>query len=85
VELVSDSEYVVKGFTEYLPKWRKRGWRNSGGGSVANRALWEQLIVAVARHRNVCFKWTKGHDGTEGNEHAHRLASQARRVAEGLD
>jgi ribonuclease HI len=85
VELVSDSEYVVNGFTEYLPKWRERGWRTSGGGSVANLTLWEQLIVAVERHRSVRFKWTKGHDGTEGNEHAHRLASEARRAAEELD
>ena len=64
---------------------RERGWRNSGGGAVANHALWEELIGAVKRHRSVRFEWTKGHDGTEGNEHAHRLASQARRVAEGVD
>jgi len=85
VELLSDSEYVVKNFNEYLPRWRERGWRNSGGGAVANHALWEELIGAVKRHRSVRFEWTKGHDGTEGNEHAHRLASQARRVAEGVD
>lgn len=85
VELLSDSEYVVNGYNEYLPRWRERGWRNSGGGAVANHALWEELIGAVKRHRNVRFEWTKGHDGTEGNEHAHRLASQARRVAEGVD
>ncbi len=85
VELLSDSEYVVKNFNEYLPRWRERGWRNSGGGAVANHALWEELIGAVKRHRSVRFEWTKGHDGTEGKEHAHRLASQARRVAEGVD
>jgi ribonuclease HI len=85
VELLSDSEYVVKNFNEYLPRWRAHGWRNSGGGAVANHALWEELIGAVKRHRSVRFEWTKGHDGTEGNEHAHRLASQARRVAEGVD
>src|SRR4051812_22395291 len=52
VELVSDSEYVVNGYTEYLPKWRERGWRTSGGGPLANLTLWEQLIVAVERHRS---------------------------------
>lgn len=65
VELLSDSEYVVKNFNEYLPRWRERGWRNSGGGAVANHALWEELIGAVKRHRSVRFEWTKGHDGTE--------------------
>ena len=85
VELLSDSKYVVDGYNTYLPKWRERGWPDSGVGSVVNRALWKQLIVAAKRHRDVHFKWTKAHDGTEGNEHAHRLASQARRVAEGLE
>jgi ribonuclease HI len=85
VELLSDSKYVVDGYNRYLPKWRERGWPDSGVGSVVNRVLWKQLIVAAKRHRDVRFTWTKGHDGTEGNEHAHRLATQARRVAEGLE
>jgi ribonuclease HI len=85
VELLSDSKYVVDGYNSHLPKWRERGWPDSGVGSVVNRDLWKQLIVAAKRHRDVRFTWTKGHDGTEGNEHAHRLATQARRVAEGLE
>ena len=85
VELLSDSKYVVDGYNTYLPKWRERGWPDSSVGSVVNRALWKQLIVAAKRHRDVRFRWTKGHDGTEGNEHAHRLATQARKVAEGVE
>lgn len=67
VVLYSDSAYVVKGFTEYVPKWRSRGWRRSRG-PVANLPHWERLIAAVERHRSVRFEWTRGHAGTEGNE-----------------
>jgi ribonuclease HI len=84
VVLKSDSEYVVKGFSEYLPKWRAREWRTSGG-PVANLPLWQRLIAAVERHRSVRFEWTKGHNGTEGNERAHRLATEARMAAEKLE
>jgi ribonuclease HI len=61
VVLISDSEYVVKGFTEYLPKWLARGWPNGSSGPVRNRALWQRLIAAVERHRSVRFKWIRGH------------------------
>lgn len=84
VVLYSDSAYVVKGFTEYLPKWRARGWRRSGG-PVANLPHWERLIAAVERHRSVRFEWTRGHVGTEGNERADRLAGEARMAAEDLE
>ena len=82
IDLLSDSEYVVNGYNEHLPKWRERGWPDSTVGSVVNRVLWEQLIVAVERHRSVRFEWTKAHEGNEG---AHRLATDARRLAEALD
>lgn len=85
VELLSDSRYLIDGYNEYLPRWRERGWPDSKVGSVVNRAFWVQLIVAAERHRIVRFTWTKGHDGTEGNEHAHQLATQARQVAEGVE
>jgi ribonuclease HI len=42
-------------------------------------------LDSIPEGQDVRFRWTKGHDGTEGNEHAHRLATQARRVAEGLE
>ena len=81
VVLYSDSTYVVKGFTAYLPSWRERGWRRSGGGPVANLRLWQRLLDAVERHRSVRFEWTRGHVGTEGNERADRLAGAARVLA----
>lgn len=80
--VVSDSEYVVKGWNEYLPAWRARGWRKASGGTPKNRAHWERLIAAVARHESVRFEWTRGHVGTDGNERADKLAGQARRDAQ---
>jgi ribonuclease HI len=67
VVLISDSRYVVTGFTkvdgagEYLPEWRARGWRTLGGSPVANVPLWQCLIAAVGRHHNVRFEWMRGH------------------------
>jgi ribonuclease HI len=84
IELFSDSRYLVDGYTKFLPKWRERGWPDTNVGSVVNRSLWIQLIAAAERHK-VRFTWTKGHADTEGNEHAHQLANQARRVAEGVE
>jgi ribonuclease HI len=66
VEVVSDSEYVVKGASERLLKWIKAGWRNSGG-PVKNRELWEAMhkyISYFAKKRmGLKFKWYKGHLG----------------------
>jgi ribonuclease HI len=81
VVLISDSEYVVKGFAEYMPNWRARGWPERNSGPVRNRPLWLGLIAAVERHRSVRFEWTPAHAGTDGNEQAHRLASKARQAA----
>jgi ribonuclease HI len=74
IELVCDSQYVVKGATEYAETWVRAGWRTSSNKAVANQDLWEELLLAVRRHRLVTWRWVKGHNGNEGNEHADRLA-----------
>lgn len=81
ITIYSDSEYVVKGFSEWLPGWKLRDWRKSSGGSVKNRAHWERLDEAVARHASVAFSWVPGHDGIKGNERADELAGLARQEA----
>jgi ribonuclease HI len=73
----SDSEYLVKGWNEWLPAWRKNDWRKKGGVS-RNRPYWERLIVLVDRHALVEFRWLRSHDGHEHNERADRLARHAR-------
>lgn len=81
VVVVSDSEYVVKGFSQWLDGWKRRGWIKSTGGAVANRAHWTRLDTAAARHSSVSFEWVAGHSGIAGNERADKLAGEARQVA----
>ena len=82
VTVVSDSEYLVKGWNEYLPDWRSRGWRKRTGGTPKNTAHWRRLIEAAERHESpVTFSWTRGHAGTLDNERADVLAVLARQAA----
>jgi ribonuclease HI len=76
VELVTDSEYLRKGVTEWLDGWRQRGWTTAGRKAVANRDLWEALDRELERHR-VEWRWVKGHAGDRWNERADELASDA--------
>lgn len=77
----SDSEYVCKGYHEWLPYWRANGYVKRSGGLAKNRAHWERLAQAAARHSSVVFEWVPGHAGVPGNERAHELASAARAAA----
>jgi ribonuclease HI len=76
VTLISDSQYVLKGLTEWRAGWLRRGWKNSAGDPVANKPLWEKLF-AVADARHVTTQWVKGHNGDQYNEEADKLAGQA--------
>lgn len=75
VHIVSDSEYVVKGW-ERLPGWRERGKR------IANDDLWRLLEAAGEMHYPLSFEWVRGHDGDAMNERCDRLALAARKHAE---
>ena len=76
VELVSDSQYVLKGLTEWRAGWERSGFRNSKGEPVANLALWKRLF-AVADARRVTTRWVRGHNGDLRNERADALANKA--------
>lgn len=78
--VVSDSQYVVRCFTEdWWQGWRRRGWRNSQGAPVANRDLWEPFIdLYLSRRGTVKFAWLKGHSGHAMNDHVDTLAKAAR-------
>jgi ribonuclease HI len=76
VVLFTDSTYLKKGITEWLAKWRAKGWKTAGKKDVKNRDLWEELDKALAIHE-VDWKWTKGHAGDRWNEVADELASAA--------
>ena len=84
IEIVSDSTYVVKCFTDgWWEGWQRRGWVNSAKKPVANRDLWEPLIAAVQAHGKVTFRWVKGHSGDAMNDLADRLAVQAAQSQKG--
>lgn len=76
VTVASDSQYVIKGITEWIGGWRKRGWKNAQGKAVENKELWEALWAAQSRH-TVQWVWVKGHAGHPENEKADALAVAA--------
>lgn len=73
VVLHTDSQYVMKGATEWLAGWKRRGWKNSMGKPVENRDLWEDLDAAMRPHK-IDWVWVKGHDGHAENERVDTLA-----------
>lgn len=79
VEIVSDSNYVVKCFHDkWYVGWLRRNWKNSKGQSVANRDLWEALLPLVLEGgREVTFSWVKGHSGDRMNDFVDVLATAA--------
>jgi ribonuclease HI len=76
VVLTTDSRYVMQGITEWLPRWRRKGWKTAAGKPVLNQDLWQRLEAAVARHQ-VEWRWVRGHSGHADNETADRLARDA--------
>ncbi len=76
VTVTTDSQYLVKGMTEWLKGWVKRGWINSKREPVLNRDLWERLMELSAGH-DVTWTWVRGHDGHEENERCDELARSA--------
>src|SRR5690554_6915262 len=65
----TDSQYVQKGLTEWLPGWKRRGWRSSTGTAVKNTELWQTLDVLASAAR-AQVEWVRGHNGDAGNEWA---------------
>jgi ribonuclease HI len=82
VELVCDSQYVVKGLSEWRAGWERKGFKNSKGERVANLALWQKLF-ALADARRVSTRWVRGHNGDAHNERADALANQALAIKSG--
>ena len=72
----TDSQYVIKGITEWVGSWKARGWKTADKKPVKNQDLWEELDRQEARHR-VTWHWVKGHSGVPGNERVDQLANAA--------
>ena len=75
VILFTDSEYLKKGITEWLPNWKRRNWRRKGG-KLANVDLWMKLDEEITRHQ-VRWRWVRGHAGNVMNERVDKLAREA--------
>ncbi len=75
VQLYTDSQYLRNGITEWLPAWKRRGWRTADRKPVKNQDLWEQLDRLAAEHE-VEWHWVRGHSGHAGNERADALANR---------
>jgi ribonuclease HI len=76
VVLVTDSQYLAKGMTEWLPGWLRRNWVNSKKEPVVNRDLWERLY-ALSKIHKISWVWVRGHDGHPENERCDELARAA--------
>lgn len=74
IELYTDSEYVMKGMTEWVSGWQKRGWRTASKKPVLNQDLWQKLILA-ADGKEIAWKYVAGHSGHEHNERCDVIAT----------
>lgn len=76
IRLLTDSQYVQKGMSEWLPNWKAKHWKTSNKKPVANADLWKELDALAGRH-SIEWLWVKGHSGDPGNDLADSLASRA--------
>ncbi len=77
VRFVSDSRYLVNGASEWMPAWKRKGWKRKGG-AIENLDLWKRLDRITARHQ-VTWVWIRGHSGDPRNEYVNDLAQNAAR------
>ncbi len=75
VDFYTDSEYLRKGITEWMPRWKERDWRRKGG-ALANVDLWQALDKTIQSHK-ITWHWVRSHTGNPGNERVDRLARQS--------
>ena len=76
VVLYTDSRYLLDGITQWLPRWKARGWKTSDNKPVKNEDLWRALDTQSQRHR-VEWRWVRGHNDHVENERADALARAA--------
>ena len=75
VLLVTDSQYVLKGVTEWMTGWKRNGWKTAAKQPVKNADLWQLLDEQTQRHK-INWKWVRGHTGHRENEIADSLANR---------
>jgi ribonuclease HI len=78
VEVITDSEYVKNGITQWIHGWKRNNWITSAKKPVMNSDLWRELEEEVNRHKTT-WTWTKGHAAHDDNNRADELAAMAAR------
>jgi ribonuclease HI len=73
VKITTDSQYVLKGMTEWLVAWKAKNWKTASKKSVKNVELWQRLDKAAQPHK-ISWEWVRGHQGHPENERADKLA-----------
>lgn len=76
VDIYTDSQYVMKGMTEWIAGWERKGWKTADNKPVKNAELWQRLQAAAKPHK-LAWNWVKGHAGHPENERADALARGA--------
>ena len=76
VDLYTDSQYLMRGITEWMPKWLAKNWRGSNG-PVLNKDLWQDLLAETSRH-TIKWHWVKGHSTDKHNLRVDELVQKAR-------
>ena len=76
VTIVTDSQYVMKGITEWINRWQRNGWKNVKKEDVKNKNLWQALLEETRKH-HVSWQWIRGHSGHPQNERCDELAKNA--------
>jgi ribonuclease HI len=76
VRVITDSQYVVRGMTEWIHSWKRKGWKTASKQPVKNRELWERLDTLAGQHE-VSWEWVRGHSGHPENEEVDALAKEA--------
>jgi ribonuclease HI len=76
VTIHTDSRYVMDGVTQWMPRWKKNGWKTADKKPVKNEDLWRELDALCAKHE-LQWRWVRGHSGHPENERADALARGA--------
>ena len=82
----TDSVYVIRGITEWIWGWKRRGWKNAEGDEVSNRDIWEELFIQASVRKEFGLEWkfVRGHTGVPGNERCDEISvayAKGKRIA----
>ncbi len=82
--IYSDSNYLVKGMTEWIKNWKRNGWMSSSGQPVKNKTMWVELDKISKKFKSVSWVWVKGHSQNVYNNYCDTLATDAIKFQKGI-